>query len=574
MTGTIVATGTNTFNFTGTIVTDVVATAGTYHIAVFGAQGGTGYSTHPGGLGADIEGDVVLTQGETIEIVVGGAGTSGASSSAGGGGGGSFVLAINNGTIVPLVIAGGGGGGGNGNVNGAAGSATTTATSTGQLNAGAGGTNEGGGAQATAGASGGAGLLGDGTGTNPGRDAANGFLGGGSGISAGGFGGGGAGSGGGGGGGGYNGGGAGGRLSPASFGAGGGGGSFDAGTSIVAIAGQHSGNGLVTIASTALCFCAGTLIATPAGHTAVENLSPGDRVLTASGAVRPIVWIGTGRVLATRGQRSAATPVIVKKGAFADNVPFQDLRVTKGHAFYLDNVLIPVEFLVNHKSILWDDRAQEVAIFHIELATHDVVLANGAPAETYRDDGNRWLFQNVNGGWHLPPMPPCAPVLTGGPQVDAVWARLLGRAGPRRTMPLTDDPDLHLLIDGIRLNPAETAGPHRIFFIPGQPERIEIASRDSVPEELGLARDPRSLGVALRRIEMRRGAARVAIDASDSRLTEGFHGYEPLAGIRWTNGCAAVPPALVPGGRGALQLVLTLGGATRYLELGAAVRAA
>ena len=111
MTGTIVASGTNTFNFTGTIVTDVVATAGTYHIAVFGAQGGTGYSTHPGGLGADIEGDVVLTQGETIEIVVGGAGTSGTSSSAGGGGGGSFVLAINNGTIVPLVIAGGGGGG-------------------------------------------------------------------------------------------------------------------------------------------------------------------------------------------------------------------------------------------------------------------------------------------------------------------------------------------------------------------------------------------------------------------------------------------------------------------------------
>ena len=111
MTGTIVASGTNTFNFTGTIVTDVVATAGTYHIAVFGAQGGTGYSTHPGGLGADIEGDVVLTQGETIEIVVGGAGTSGASSSGGGGGGGSFVLAINNGTIVPLVIAGGGGGG-------------------------------------------------------------------------------------------------------------------------------------------------------------------------------------------------------------------------------------------------------------------------------------------------------------------------------------------------------------------------------------------------------------------------------------------------------------------------------
>jgi hypothetical protein len=64
-----------------------------------------------------------------------------------------------------------------------------------------------------------------------------------------------------------------------------------------------------------------------------------------------IVWIGTGRVLAVRGRRNAATPVIVRKGALADNVPYYDLRVTKGHAFYVDDVLIPVEFLVNHRSI-------------------------------------------------------------------------------------------------------------------------------------------------------------------------------------------------------------------------------
>ena len=140
--------------------------------------------------------------------------------------------------------------------------------------------------------------------------------------------------------------------------------------------------------------------------------------MTLSGEARPIAWIGTGRVLATRGRRNAATPVIVRKGALADNVPHRDLRVTKGHALYLDGVLIPVEFLVNHRSILWDDRAQEVTIYHIELETHDVLLANGAPAESYRDDGNRWLFQNANSGWDLPPQAACAPVLTGGPVVD------------------------------------------------------------------------------------------------------------------------------------------------------------
>ena len=144
------------------------------------------------------------------------------------------------------------------------------------------------------------------------------------------------------------------------------------------------------------CFLPGTLISTPSGQTKVERLSVGDLVRTASGQVRPIVWIGTGRALATRGRRNAATPVIVRKGALGANVPHADLRVTKGHSFYLDGVLIPVEFLVNHRSILWDDRAQEVSIYHIELETHDVLLANGAPAESYRDDGNRWLFQNAN----------------------------------------------------------------------------------------------------------------------------------------------------------------------------------
>ncbi len=154
-------------------------------------------------------------------------------------------------------------------------------------------------------------------------------------------------------------------------------------------------------------------------------------MLNRDGAARPVVWIGEGRVLATRGRRNAATPVIVRKGALADNVPDRDLLVTKGHALYIDDVLIPVEFLVNHRSILWDDHAQEVSIYHVELETHDVLLANGAPAESYRDDGNRWLFRNGNLGWNLAPKPPCAPVLTGGSVVDAVWRRLLDRGGGR-----------------------------------------------------------------------------------------------------------------------------------------------
>ena len=135
----------------------------------------------------------------------------------------------------------------------------------------------------------------------------------------------------------------------------------------------------------------------------VEDLRVGDHVRCLRRGLATVAWIGTGRALATRGRRNAATPVIVRKGALADNVPHRDLHITKGHSLYIDGVLIPVEFLVNHRSILWDDRAQEITVYHVELETHDILLADGAPAESYRDDGNRWLFQNANSGWDSPP---------------------------------------------------------------------------------------------------------------------------------------------------------------------------
>jgi lipopolysaccharide export system protein LptA len=337
--------------------------------------------------------------------------------------------------------------------------------------------------------------------------------------------------------------------------------------------GTLSGKG-VTSTVNVLCFCAGTLIATPRGEVPVERLAQGDSVLTASGAVRPIVWIGVGRQLATRGRRGLATPVIVAKGALAPNVPHRDLRVTKAHALFVDGALIPVEFLVNHRTIRWDDHAQEVVLYHIELASHDILLANGAPAESYRDDGNRWLFQNANSGWGLPPQEPCAPVLTGGPVVDAAWLRLLERAGPRRLAPQTDQADLHVLTDGSRLDAATRVGDAYVFHLPAVPRDLRIVSRAAAPAELGLARDPRVLGVALRRLVVREGSRYQVIDATDERLLDGFHAFEADGGYRWTDGNAAIAAELYAGFQAPMELVLYVGATTRYLADGVARQAA
>ncbi|HEY4174968.1 MAG TPA: Hint domain-containing protein [Rhodopila sp.] len=318
------------------------------------------------------------------------------------------------------------------------------------------------------------------------------------------------------------------------------------------------------------CFLPGTHILTDIGEVLVEKLRVGDTIVTQGGHTRRLCWIGHGRTLAIRGQRGPSTPVIVRKGALADNVPDRDLRITKGHSLYLDDVLIPVEFLVNHRNIVWDDRAQEVTVYHLELDTHDVLIANRAAAESYRDDGNRWLFQNANAGWDQPPKPPCAPVLTGGAVVDTVWRRILDRAGPRPGLPLTDDPDLRLLVDGTRLDAAERQGPIHVFRLQSRPNTVHLASREAVPAELGLARDPRSLGVALHSIALRQRTKFVVLKANDSRLADGFHPHEPASDLRWTNGHAALPAKAFASFTGPIEVVVHVAATTQYPNQGAA----
>jgi hypothetical protein len=91
-----------TYNYSGVIQKVTVTETGTYDITAFGAQGGAGYHAPGvtfgtvGGQGAEVTGDFQLTQGETLEIVVGGQGKFGYFG--GGGGGGSFVLVGNSGS--------------------------------------------------------------------------------------------------------------------------------------------------------------------------------------------------------------------------------------------------------------------------------------------------------------------------------------------------------------------------------------------------------------------------------------------------------------------------------------------
>jgi hypothetical protein len=119
----------------------------------------------------------------------------------------------------------------------------------------------------------------------------------------------------------------------------------------------------------------------------IEELSIGDLVVTVDGKARSIKFISAysyKKSDSTRAWVDDVRPVVIRKSAISDNVPNRDLYVSRGHALYLDGMLIPVFNLINGSTISVDsaEHLSELEYFHIKLESHDVVLAEGVPCET------------------------------------------------------------------------------------------------------------------------------------------------------------------------------------------------
>jgi ELWxxDGT repeat protein len=184
------------------------------------------------------------------------------------------------------------------------------------------------------------------------------------------------------------------------------------------------------------CYCRGTLIQSRRGQRRVENLKIGDMVMTMSGVARPIKWIGrrsyAGRFI--MGQKEML-PICIRAGALDENVPRRDLWISPHHAMYFDGVLIEAKDLINGISIVQAERVEKVEYFHIELETHDVIVAEGALSESFIDDDSRGMFHNAHEYQTLytdeqsAPARYCAPRLDEGYEVEAVRQRIAQLAG-------------------------------------------------------------------------------------------------------------------------------------------------
>jgi collagen type I/II/III/V/XI/XXIV/XXVII alpha len=199
------------------------------------------------------------------------------------------------------------------------------------------------------------------------------------------------------------------------------------------------------------CFAAGTRISTERGEVVVEELRLGDRVqvvhieppLPRSGGgsgrgccATPIVWLGHRTVDCTRHpEPHKVWPVRVASHAFGPNRPCRDLYLSPDHAVHVDGVLIPVKHLLNGSTVAQVQR-DSVTYYHVELTRHSVLLAEGLPAESYLDTGDRSNFANGAGPIRLHPdfatreweANGCAPLVVTGPAFDAARTWLMAMA--------------------------------------------------------------------------------------------------------------------------------------------------
>ncbi len=199
---------------------------------------------------------------------------------------------------------------------------------------------------------------------------------------------------------------------------------------------QTTGSNSTLVIGSVFCFQEGTKIAAGKGDVPVESLRPGDQVRLARGGTAPVIWTGHRRVDCGRHPSPASVwPVLVRAGAFGDNIPRHDVRLSRDHAVYMDGVLIPIRYLINDVTIIQEE-ADAVTYWHVELAAHDVILAEGLPCESFLDTGNRDSF--ANGGVVLRMHPDfiahvreaysCAPLVITGPALEAARRHLLRRA--------------------------------------------------------------------------------------------------------------------------------------------------
>ena len=300
--------------------------------------------------------------------------------------------------------------------------------------------------------------------------------------------------------------------------------SFDVSGDFTHLTPESDGSGGTLIVA---CYVEGTRIATPDGEWRIETLSRGDHVRLARGGSAEVVWLGRRRFdTAVHSEPHLVMPLRVRAHAFAPNRPHDDLLLSPDHAVFVEGVLIPIGRLENSTTIVREDAAS-LTYWHIELAAHEIILAEGLPAESWLDTGNRAMFDNAQADIGAAVVDPrriwtergCAPLVETGPILSVVRERLAARAA---LLGWKGPASLEVKVEALGCI---------TVAIPANASRARVLSPSGYAQN-----DRRRLGALLRAVQID------DVPLSPQHYGRGFHAAElhGSALVRWTDGDAVL----------------------------------
>ncbi|GCE84986.1 Hint domain-containing protein [Komagataeibacter diospyri] len=309
-----------------------------------------------------------------------------------------------------------------------------------------------------------------------------------------------------------------------------------------------------------VCFLPGSMISTPSGTVAVEDIRENDDVMAwvdGQQIPRKVTWAGKARANVRAGMPDdeAGYPVRILPNAIADGVPYKDMLVTAEHCLFLDSRFIPARMLVNGRSIFYDRSITSYDYHHIETEEHSVIMADGVMTESYLDTGNRRAFQQADNiirigekvrNWlHDAAAPLGVSQAFVEPLFRQIAARAIaaGRENVSEAPVLSDDPALYLLTEtNAVIKQIRAANGFVFFMIPPGVQDVRIMSRTSRPSDtIGpYVDDRRRLGVLVKDIKLFEGNAVRAITThlAQNAPSGWYDGWYAPSNVpcRWTDG--------------------------------------